>query len=339
MERIDFLLSIASLSPALLRDPPAFATALKASDRRIRPLFPLLYEELTLKQSTEIPESLRKAFFSSEERSHLLGDMSRQLSAILEANQVNYCYIKGLDIADRYYKPRMLRPSGDIDILVSHEDAARLGAILSGLGYRLFSTRPHYHSRYEGNGVLLEVHSDIVSYKYRVLFRLDAVRTASLLEERRLSDELYLLYSCLQLFDEMGRRLFPLVDIYQILKHGINLSVWERLAACTEISFPVLYTHYYALERFGVDLFPKPLLAPFRVRDSHLRDLRNVAKDATEKRELYPLILKMAEPRTEKMLRLLFPPAYVRQSYGPEGPGSSLFHHWKRILREMFGKN
>jgi len=337
MELIDLLLYLSAPGRARPLSPEALAGIAGPVHSRVRPLLPLLHHELQRNCAMPVPPELAAAEFSASSHFERMHKAQAELQAILKQNSITHCIIKGSDIADKYYPTPFLRPFVDIDLLIHSTDEDNIRRLLKTQGYVLKRERPHYHLGYEKDGVPVEVHTDLFSYKYRVLFELDAIQPERVLGAGGLSDEEYLLNFCLQFYDGMGRRLLPIVDIFQILHRGIDLSRWQQLAASTETSFPVLFIQAYALEHFGVTLLTGPLLAPFSVSAKHQHRLRNLARTAIEKRETYPLILAMAARRAAKLFRLVFPPAFVRKSYPPENRLSRL-RHWMRIGRELSGR-
>lgn len=67
--------------------------------------------------------------------------------------------LKGSSVAALYPNPE-LRALGDIDILISEQDAQRAEAILRTEGY-VFQEKHDFHVSYFGNGVAVELHQSV----------------------------------------------------------------------------------------------------------------------------------------------------------------------------------
>ncbi len=100
-----------------------------------------------------------------------LRELARLLRA-LRAAGIETLLLKGAALGVAVYRNVGLRPMGDIDLLVRHEDAARALAILEGLGYAAFGaeTRPGASLEYENEVALrhpehvtpVELHWDLL---------------------------------------------------------------------------------------------------------------------------------------------------------------------------------
>ncbi len=129
-----------------------------------------------------IPEDLMKYFGHIHEinnnRNIKCMQELNELKAILNYNNIDYCFLKGSAlILGNYYKKIGERMIGDIDILVAKNDFYKLITVLKKKGYKrnskydFFNPR-HYNALVKKNKLFrVEVHNEVLLYKYQNLLR------------------------------------------------------------------------------------------------------------------------------------------------------------------------
>lgn len=300
---------------------------------RYRALAPLLFDELRNSGVHSPPDFLKQAYFAQLTHFAMLERENASLLELLRKNGVDCLPYKGMDLGCRFYRTPHLRPQGDIDILIKPADRDRLGILLASQEYQ-FTWGGHYHAQYLKNGLYFEFHTRVVSYKYEVYFELQKLTTSALIEMGAISPEQYLLISALQHYDEMGARLTPLVDIFQIISHGINPDAWNGLLTGCDAAFPVLFCHFTMAGRFGYSPLPEFLLP--RTKPSRLEDIRRLAINAVKRNQTYPLLFRMSRNKTRKILKSMFPPPEVYASY-TQGCKMPRLLHLKKVWDQIRG--
>lgn len=115
-----------------------------------------------LPTGTEIAEKFQKQVLLSIFRYEKIKFVYSSLYKTLAEEQISFVPLKGSVIREYYPEPRM-RTSCDIDILVKYEDLERTSNILlEKLHYRAYGKTAHDVSFWASNGILVELHYDLV---------------------------------------------------------------------------------------------------------------------------------------------------------------------------------
>ncbi len=154
-------------------DPPAgeiqWEAVVRAAGRH--GVAPLLYRALS--GGADLPEDARKRLqahtYATAMHNHRLEQAGREILAALRAAGIRARLLKGLSLARRLYEDLSLRPSEDVDVLVSPADVPGAVAVLADRDYHLpdyllplaYYRAHHFHVplvRTSAPRVYLEIH-------------------------------------------------------------------------------------------------------------------------------------------------------------------------------------
>ena len=101
----------------------------------------LVWHTLTVQGATQaVPEPARSAMQAAATQIHFDGMVHVReigaMAAALAAAGIEPLWLKGHALADMLYDDPLIRPSGDVDLLVQREQAAAAEAALAAVGYR-----------------------------------------------------------------------------------------------------------------------------------------------------------------------------------------------------------
>ncbi len=102
-------------------------------------------------------------FYNAVFRYSLQGEIAEELSYIFEKNEIKHVFFKGTQIREYYPVPQS-RVMGDVDVLISAADRERAKTLLCEDGYELLNSNGPVWD-YSKNGVIVEVHTKIISGK------------------------------------------------------------------------------------------------------------------------------------------------------------------------------
>jgi hypothetical protein len=301
-------------------------------------LYPLLFQELKAAKHPAIPLILESAYKNALVREMTMEKAQQDLEALLKSARLNYLFYKGLSVLNRYYDMPGTRPMRDIDILVDKKDLDGLKTVLAENGFA-FSWSTNYHFQFRKNSLVYEFHTALFSYKYRVMFRLQEIDHEEILKTASIGNELYLLLTTLQHFDEMGTRLIPFLDIYHIISKGINQESWRELVAGCEAAFPVLFCHHTMEGRFGYSPFTEELLDAIRKGGKRVipaeteERIKKLALHALKKTDTYWTVFKMAENKMGKLFHLARPPEEIYAHYSAGSRLPWITHIFRSVRR------
>lgn len=78
---------------------------------------------------------LREQFEENRRRIHMITQSSQQISQLLEQNEIDFFYFKGLTTSKQLYPDVGMRPMADIDIYVDVQDKDKLSQLLGNHGF------------------------------------------------------------------------------------------------------------------------------------------------------------------------------------------------------------
>jgi hypothetical protein len=226
---------------------------------RRQEVLPLLYrwlKQLKVDPPKVVEEELERAYIiNALHNSIFLMELERILKGLAQ-NSIQVILLKGAYLLLEVYKDLGLRRMGDIDILVHKEDLAAAHSILLGLGYQSRAVNPlplkrwaHYEYFNEGNGVLVEVHWNLleeyqpVKIDTEILWHTSCIRNLNGIPFHILSPEINLLHLCLHAakhVDTLSLRF--LYDIYKLVetqRDKLKWSIVESFARKWRIYRPV----------------------------------------------------------------------------------------------------
>ena len=144
----------------------------------------MLYPGLKNKKEC-VPEKLlkewRSVMHSGLMYNEQLTTFQEELFAWLEKNSIRAVVLKGTSCS-RYYPYPSLRPLGDIDILIDHENMALVAEYLISAGFHASETQHGFHIGYYRGEIIVEVH-----YRCSELPENEGTQ-AAILEEKRFLD-------------------------------------------------------------------------------------------------------------------------------------------------------
>lgn len=277
----------------------------------------------------------------------ILEATQKQVSAALADAQIPALWLKGIALAHTVYPQPVLRPMGDLDVLVPYVQREHALRVVEGLGYHFYETEGQLLSSAEtlhlklihhyfliggvSDSVILELHFQLLSTDNKLL-PLDklawfATQTTLVRNSTRFiipQPEAHLLYlsahAILQ-HGEANTSLRQYFDIHQII---VNMPVdWDKL-----VEQAAMLGWTYAVERtlaLSIQYFSTPV--PDTVF-SQLREQRTTDADATRALRLQgrgarfeSMWMRLRElsfaDRAKLIIRLMVPPRpYMRLRYG-----------------------
>lgn len=262
----------------------------------------LVWRTLTAAEATQaVPEAARRALQAAATQVHFDGmvhvrEMAAITAALAEAG-IEPLWLKGHALADLLYDDPLIRPSGDVDVLVSREQAAAAEAALAAVGYRPHSPAlreyelaHNYHltlarEPWPGRRVMLELHwelgaaglfrYDLAAWRARAQrFTLDGVEAPLW----RFAPDEQLLHLAMHMRKHRYVGLRWLVDVATLLRRFGDELDWPTLAhVARQGGFATLL---YTTATLAQSLFQAPLPAqwPLGLAPSplHRRLLRSV---------------------------------------------------------------
>ncbi|MBL8029601.1 MAG: nucleotidyltransferase family protein [Fibrobacteres bacterium] len=326
-----FALSIAISKPTKDFDQ-YLAIQFITNDSNIRnPLFPIIVHILS-ENGFEIPKEVQKHKFAQIARSTLIEHSLQELISLAALNNITVIPYKGQELAKLHPYPD-LRVQADIDVAIANEDAEKLHNILLQNSFKP-SWTGHYHSVYNKNSLHYELHTRLISYKYELFFDLGRFGEIQGKEQLiSLSNEDYLLLSCLQVFDDMNRTI-PFLDMFAIISKGINSQKWKSLVDSTDSAFLLHFCNERMIIRYGnapLSELYLPKLSSFA-----LKRIRKAAKHAKCPRDTYWALFFSIRNPIRKMLRTIFPPKDIIESY-QDGSYTPHLRHIRRVFKQLSG--
>ncbi|HEX8173435.1 MAG TPA: nucleotidyltransferase family protein [Thermoanaerobaculia bacterium] len=190
---------------------------------------------VTMLVARSFPERIPAAQVrATTERALHIARQLRQLLDLLEGSGIDALPVKGPVLAMSVYGDVAARgASADLDLIVRKQDLVRAVAVLEANGYRRAeeSVDEHDHEAWESeahlypeNGVLVELHTELIGNFYTAPVDLDAVRARSTARTlfgrsmRVIAPEDLLLYLCLHGARHMWSRLLWVCDIAAIVR-------------------------------------------------------------------------------------------------------------------------
>lgn len=154
----------------------------------------------------ELPEKLREKYSSICQG--IFGQSLRQSCMLAELKQlfnregIRFLPFKGADLATRIYPDPVLRPMGDLDILIHPDDCRRACRVLDRKEWRSeeLETEHHYPPRHR-NGVTLELHRNLPGFH---------------------SPDIVSLWKELEIVDYCEYRLPPELNLLMLVSHSRN---------------------------------------------------------------------------------------------------------------------
>ncbi|HEV8191187.1 MAG TPA: nucleotidyltransferase family protein [Ktedonobacterales bacterium] len=228
-----------------------------------------------------VTASLKEAYCRSLVANRVMQEDLATVLAAFAVQGVSAIAVKGVLLAARYYGEAALRPSSDMDLLVSHGNLARAASIVEGLGYAPISEHATLlddlalrfrQLRFEKAGApALELHVELSSLPgYHAAFAGRAIwerteaadcRGVSALCLGR-GDELR--HLCLHFaVQHAGERLIWLVDIAEAVRSWPRDRSWSAFVDETialGLATPVAVSLALARDRLGLDV-PDAMLA------------------------------------------------------------------------------
>jgi predicted nucleotidyltransferase len=106
-------------------------------DRGVAPLFyvklPLLRNKNVVPQNVQ--NVLMQTYYKVMSRNMLLYKVLKEVIDLLDANNIKVVLLKGMYVAEHFYKDIALRQTSDIDLLVEEKDGLRAHSLIKTLGF------------------------------------------------------------------------------------------------------------------------------------------------------------------------------------------------------------
>jgi hypothetical protein len=239
---------------------------------------PLLYWNLGrngISLDAELVTYLRSAVLTEDLRWLKYQEIFRSALAVLNRAGIPFLVLKGAALGEGCYPSPVLRHTGDIDLLLRKDDAARAADLFAGLGWRRASVtspvaRHHRHlpPLTHESGLPLELHHRIAPAFYTVPYdqlRARSVRTTITGGAARvLSPADSLLHTCLHAMVS-ARGLRWIVDAWFIVwRHpDLDWAVFIETARASRATLPVHAALRYLAEEMAVPV-PERVVADAR---------------------------------------------------------------------------
>jgi hypothetical protein len=226
----------------------------------------------------EIISKLNKIYYRTLSRNIILYEYFKNIQQVFSANKIDLIPLKGIFLAETFYKDIGLRQMSDIDLLVKQEDVDTSIQILTNLGYIAIGRDKTEFIKNKGvakhlptmvlNNVFVEIHFRVliddsinaieIENYWKNAISIMLFNTPTL----ALSPENLLQYLCIHLerhFNEGKIKLYQFVDILGILqKYKIDFN-WDSFANSCEKNHcsKNVFTVLFLLHKFFQVSFPE----------------------------------------------------------------------------------
>ena len=219
-------------------------------DRGAAPLFyvklPLLQKKNIIPQN--IQDILMQTYYKVMSRNMVLYKALNEVIEILDSNKIKVVVLKGMYVAEHFYKDIALRQSSDIDLLVEEKNGLKTLELIKTLGFQNISTeisefiggetyKIHY-SPLVRNGVLVEVHHHLHKknsrYAFQIQDMIDNSELVTLAGREVFALNIYdiLIHTCVHIdkhFEEGYVQFTGYFDVTNILASYGDTFDWEKL--------------------------------------------------------------------------------------------------------------
>jgi len=221
----------------------------------IHRLYRVVYQTMVELDEVPIPpqicESLRKACMWRASRSLLLTTELLRILGIFEQKDIKVLPLKGPVLSKQIYGDCTIRDAGDVDVLVSPDDAEKASAILIRNGYRGGDSNRSFSAKQrkvfmdllcetdylrQDKGIMVEVHWRLFHNRYLFPLSLSEAMSRSVVVDlegravRAMGYDYLLLYLCAHGAQHMWPQLFWLYDIAELLKKFETID-WESFVS------------------------------------------------------------------------------------------------------------
>ncbi len=331
-----FILSIVTESAHLNFDTNTALSYLSDQRNKRHPLVPIICQLLADYGKIELSENLRTIIYQTVARNVLIREAEKHIFYIAQQNGISLFPYKGAVLAEVHPYPD-LRPQADIDIMIEKDQAELIHKLLVQNQYKPCWGN-HYHLQYFKKPFYYEIHTRLVSYKYELFFGLERYGLIKKMATPYLTNEDYIIISCLQAFDDMSR-VVPFADLYQLVAK-INLSNWQNIVQFTDAAFLLHFCHIRMENRYGfspLSLIPLPAITA-KVQKS----IKKAALKAKAPNDAYWAVLVTVKRPIFKLFRTVFPHIDIikppMHEVNGNCPSVKLFiRHMRRTIRQLFG--
>jgi len=226
----------------------------------------------------DVRQRLERRSIDLAARTMMLATELAGLVGALEAAGVRCAPLRGLDLAERVYGDAAARPMGDIDLLVSRGELARVSAVLGGLGFAEVDRRAGFASAFSNTlelvaarhgGVVVEPHWSLAYPPFVEALAAERVwamcrrGTVAGTSCWRLGTAALLVHLCLHIaHKEPGAPLLWTWELDRLVRREAGELDWPQFVALTDALAPLVWP---ALAR-AVRLFDTPV--PRGVREA-----------------------------------------------------------------------
>ncbi len=207
-------------------------------------------------------------------RQLVLAQVELEVQKALQAQNITHIFLKGPALNQALWGRRLMRYSGDLDVLIAPEDGRKAHTILQSLGFEahLSLKKMLFHQRFHR----LSTKKDIAYWRERAFLQKVELHwktycTEFIVRQSRLegfADEAYVLYLCLHAAKHGWSRLMWLVDIVAFLNQKqLDVLRLRALAKARHIT-PVLDEAILLAKAWlNVDLLPEGQLTAIQKRE------------------------------------------------------------------------
>jgi len=252
-------------------------------------LFLLVYQVLSSDFkayiASDLMDRLQKKTHSILKQQLVLMRVSNELHQALEEHHIAHVFLKGPALNQTLWGRRMMRYSGDLDVLVQPNDIFKADAVLQKLNFRhelsdkflrlhqcfqRWSIRKDVVYRREGLAQTLELHWKTSATEF-IFDSLDSV--IHMADLPQLTDEEHALYLCLHAAKHGWSRIIWLVDIVALIQaKKLDIPRLRGLAKTRHIT-PVIDEMLILAEQWlGVALLPREDLVLLNKRNKRLQE-------------------------------------------------------------------
>ncbi len=211
----------------------------------ILPMLFYLCENQRFFCSERIKKKLSRNYESQLLRTLYLKTREEEVIKLLQLNKIKSRVLKGSSISNKLYPLPELRPSKDIDICVKEEDFKKTIQLLQKDSWTLVE-KQYYHYLLNKNGISLEIHRNLFSHAWGVLFNIKDMDHVEYIEEEFSMPKLFV-FLLLKLFCEGQLSLIKLYDLF-LFKNLYTIN--DKILNESNISWNYEYAYSSLIRNF-----------------------------------------------------------------------------------------
>lgn len=263
-------------------------------------VYQVLSGDLKIYVSPQFIENLSLRVKSILSHQLALMALERDVDQAFNAKKIPYTFLKGPALNRMLWGRRMMRYSGDLDVLVSPKDILKANKVLGQLGYysKVSFKKLGYYQFFYGLSTYKDVSYWRKGFSKRIelhwkTYCVEFIFKKNKAQSRLLDDQSYALYLCLHAAKHGWSRLIWLVDIIALLGvKKIDVMQLRAFAKTRHITPVVDEAILLAAQKLGVILVAASVLTKLEKRNNLLGKRLNWAKKTDLDTNIGGLIMK-----------------------------------------------